>query len=105
MTDETTRSGLAGQSMRLMLLGRDSATSLGRSKNCTHCTSNIDICTCDLTKEEDINDVTAHIAAKYGRLDILVHCEGVVEHRGIADAPVATLDWQYAANVRGPPPK
>jgi NADP-dependent 3-hydroxy acid dehydrogenase YdfG len=55
-----------------------------------------------LTKAEEIEGACAHISDKYGRLDILVHCAGVIEHGNVAAAPLASMDLQYAANVRGP---
>jgi NADP-dependent 3-hydroxy acid dehydrogenase YdfG len=93
---------LAEQSVRLVLMGRDSAKLLPLAEKLRPFTAGIEVSACDLTKDEDVEKATAHIAAKYGRLDILVHSAGIIEHGRLADAPVATLDRQYAANVRGP---
>jgi NADP-dependent 3-hydroxy acid dehydrogenase YdfG len=43
-----------------------------------------------------------HVQREHGRLDILVHCAGVISHGKLADAPIVSLDDQFRANVRGP---
>ena len=93
---------LAKHSARLILMGRDGTKLLACEKELRSSTSSLETCVCDLTKPEQIDEACAHISDKYGRLDILVHCAGVIEHGSLADAPLASMDLQYAANVRGP---
>jgi short-subunit dehydrogenase len=56
----------------------------------------------DLTKDGDIEGLTRFIVDQFGRLDILVHCAGSIGHGTLETTPVASLDRQYSANVRGP---
>jgi NADP-dependent 3-hydroxy acid dehydrogenase YdfG len=56
----------------------------------------------DLTDDVQITTLVEQIAAVHGRLDILVHCAGTIEHGSVERAPVTLFDLQYAANVRGP---
>jgi NADP-dependent 3-hydroxy acid dehydrogenase YdfG len=93
---------LAKHSARLILMGRDRAKLLACAKGLRLSKSSVETCACDLTKAEQIEEACAHISDKYGRLDILVHCAGVIEHGNLADAPLVSMDLQYAANVRGP---
>src|SRR5262245_28292479 len=83
-------------------MGRDGAKLLLLAEKLKPATMGIDAFPCDLTKDEDVEQTTSQISAKYGRLDILIHCAGIIVHGRLADAPIATLDLQYAANVRGP---
>ena len=93
---------LAKHSARLILMGRDGTKLLACEKELRSSTSSLETRVCDLTKPEQIEEACAYISDRYGRLDILVHCAGVIEHGSLADAPLASMDLQYAANVRGP---
>ena len=93
---------LAKHSARLILMGRDGAKLLACAEGLRSFTSSVEACACDLTKAEEIEGACAHISDKYGRLGILVHCAGVIQHGNLADAPLVSMDLQYAANVRGP---
>jgi NADP-dependent 3-hydroxy acid dehydrogenase YdfG len=93
---------LAKHSARLILMGRDGAKLLSCAEGLRSFTSSVEACACDLTKDEEIEEACAHISDKYGRLDILVHCAGVIQHGNLANAPLLSMDLQYAANVRGP---
>src|SRR5512133_1499816 len=56
-------------------------------------------CPMDLTRDEDVERLAAHVAQQFGRLDILVHCAGAIDHGKLEHAPLAAFDRQYAANV------
>jgi NADP-dependent 3-hydroxy acid dehydrogenase YdfG len=56
----------------------------------------------DLTNDADVRELAQFVTAQFGRLDILVHCAGSIHHGKLESTPVASLDQQYAANVRGP---
>ena len=93
---------LAKHSARLILMGRTSAKLLACAEGLRSFTSSVEACACDLTKAEEIEGACAHISDKHGRLDILIHCAGVIQHGNLADAPLVSMDLQYAVNVRGP---
>jgi NADP-dependent 3-hydroxy acid dehydrogenase YdfG len=54
----------------------------------------------DLTSSEQTRELARELEREAGRLDVLVHCAGVIVHGRIEDTPVGSLDDQYAANVR-----
>src|SRR5262249_55382181 len=57
---------------------------------------------CDLTDDDELDDLVPAVLARFGRLDILLHCAGTIAHGPVQASPVADLDAQYAANVRSP---
>jgi NADP-dependent 3-hydroxy acid dehydrogenase YdfG len=56
----------------------------------------------DLTQESEILSLVDTVEARFGRLDILVHCAGAIWHEKLTTAPAEMLDMQYVSNVRGP---
>lgn len=93
---------LAKHSARIILMGRDGAKLLARADGLRSFAASVETYACDLTKPEEIEEACARISDKHGRLDMLVHCAGVIQHGSLADAPLVCMDLQYAANVRGP---
>lgn len=93
---------LARHGARLILMGRDGAKMRALAEQLRPSASSVEACACDLTKAEEIEAACTDIADKHGRLDILIHCAGVIQHGSLADAPLASMDLQYAANIRGP---
>lgn len=63
---------------------------------------NVEFYPCDITRDDEIEGLRSWIADTHHRLDILVHCAGMIDHGKLAEAPVLSLDRQYQANVRGP---
>jgi NADP-dependent 3-hydroxy acid dehydrogenase YdfG len=95
-------SGLATHEAILCLPCRDKEKLEARARDLWAASPRVDPCRCDLTNDDEIEALCAHIANEYGRLDVLVHCAGAIDHGKLADAPVSSLDRQYHANVRGP---
>jgi NADP-dependent 3-hydroxy acid dehydrogenase YdfG len=91
-------SALAREGARVWLCGRDAAKLQSLEKQLHAAKSS----TLDLTRDSDIERLAALVAAETGRMDILVHCAGVIDHGKLENAPVASLDRMYGANVRGP---
>jgi NADP-dependent 3-hydroxy acid dehydrogenase YdfG len=56
----------------------------------------------DLTKDEEVARLAREFGSVCGRVDVLVHCAGVIGHGKIEEAAVDTFDEQYKANVRAP---
>ncbi len=54
----------------------------------------------DLTKTGEMEALASELEREARRLDVLVHCAGVIAHGRIEDASAQSLDQQYAANVR-----
>lgn len=94
--------GLAQHQAILCISGRDQSKLNQVAKRLREASPQVSIFPCDLTKEEDIKGLKAHVMKEYGRLDILVHCAGAIDHGKLAEAPLSSLDLQYRANVRGP---
>lgn len=55
----------------------------------------------DLTKEGDLEPLLQFLRSA-GRLDILIHCAGVILPNQMKRARVEDMDLQYATNVRAP---
>ena len=55
----------------------------------------------DLTVEEDLNPLLQYLQ-QAGRLDILVHCAGLIRQDAMEDANVEDFDLQFFTNVRAP---
>jgi NADP-dependent 3-hydroxy acid dehydrogenase YdfG len=93
---------LARQRATLCLLGRDMSKLRARAEILRASSPRVDPQPCDLTENGQIEAVHSHVARQYGRVDILVHCGGAIDHGNVADTPLSVLDHLYRANVRGP---
>jgi NADP-dependent 3-hydroxy acid dehydrogenase YdfG len=95
---------LARQGATICAVGRDRSKleALCSRVSATHSTSKIEPHSMDLTDENSITALTETIAARYGRLDILVHSAGAIAHGKLEEATAAEFDLLYSANVRGP---
>ncbi len=94
--------GLSRAGANIVMVGRDRAKLDAAARKLPSGPQTVLTSPRDLTKAEDIDGLFDIVAAVGERLDILVHCAGVVEHGPLADAPLSSLDRQYQANVRGP---
>lgn len=56
----------------------------------------------DLTVDSDIDRIAQLLRNDFSRLDILVHCAGVIHHNRMENARVEHLDEQYATDIRAP---
>ena len=92
----------ARQRATLCLLGRD----INKLKACAEIlrafSPRVDPHPCDLTRDNQIETVQSYVMKQYGRIDVLVHCGGGIDHGKVADAPLSVLDHLYETNVRGP---
>lgn len=89
---------LAGEGARVCLAGRDKA-------KLDALASRLDKARAypmDLTRDDEIERLAAQVGKEFGRIDVLVHCAGAIDHGKLEEAPVPTLDRLYAANVHGP---
>ena len=88
---------LAAQGATVYLVGRNAD-----KLNALAQTLNAEAHVADLTKDDDITALAAHVRAAHSKLDILVHSAGAIAHGKLETESVSVLDAQYAANVRGP---
>lgn len=86
----------------LYLVGRDATGLRARADDLAACSPGAVAVRCDLSDDGQIEALGARIQDKHGRVDVLVHCAGIVEHGKLADTPVSSLDRLYSVNVRGP---
>ena len=91
---------LAHQGARICAVGRNSA-GLAETVAAAGPLSEVTDFQVDLTSEPSLELLVCHLET-VGRLDILVHCAGVVWQERMEDARVEDLDLQYATNVRAP---
>lgn len=56
----------------------------------------------DLAQDENIEGLKQLLATRFGRLDILIHSAGVIQHNLTSNSRTDDLDLQYAVNVRSP---
>lgn len=94
--------GLATEGATLCLVGRN----LGnlelvaeRARTTAHGVFTYQI---DLTRDQDIHDLTARLSRDVGVVDLLVHSAGVFSFGRIDSDPIENLDQQYRTNLRAP---
>jgi len=92
---------LAREGVELCLLGRDS-TKLAATAAVARPFSSVTEFQLDLTVEEAFQPLVQHLEEGPGRLDVLIHCAGVIQQSPMERASIADLDFQYATNVRAP---
>ena len=56
----------------------------------------------DLAAKASIGQLKQLLAREFGRLDVLVHCAGVIHHNPMSLARMEDLDDQYAVDIRAP---
>jgi NADP-dependent 3-hydroxy acid dehydrogenase YdfG len=56
----------------------------------------------DLTRDGDIKELAATIQRDHGRVDVLVHCAGIIVPGRLESASDEDFDRQYRLNVRAP---
>ncbi len=91
---------LAQQGARICAVGRSSA-GLRETVAAVRPLSEVTDFQIDLTADKKLEDLIRHLS-NAGRLDVLVHCSGVICRGRMEDARVEDLDLQYATNVRAP---
>jgi NADP-dependent 3-hydroxy acid dehydrogenase YdfG len=95
-------SALAERSVWMCLSGRDHSKLDAVASQLRATSPRVECRPTDLTNDGEIEALVRFVTDQFGRLDILVHCAGAIGHGKLESTPVASLDRQYTANVRGP---
>lgn len=56
----------------------------------------------DLVQDESVGRLERLIGTEFGRLDILIHCAGVIKHSLMSSANMEDFDTQYTVDIRMP---
>lgn len=87
---------------RVVLVGRNEERLARAAASVREAGSEATTCAVDLTLEEAPDQVLAAALEAFGAVDVLVHSAAIWEPRPFLDAPLETLDRQWAINVRAP---
>lgn len=94
--------GLAAQGAKLCLVGRQLETLETVAAVARETAPKVLSYCADLTADEDIYRLKAHLERDLGQVDLLIHSAGVISMGPLQTASVQDLDCQYRANVRAP---
>lgn len=94
--------GLADLVDRFVLVGRD----LGKLERVGEALGllgkHVQLLPRDLSSGQEVADLASLIRGHCERLDLLIHCAGVIRTGTVEDAGAENLDWHYAVNLRAP---
>jgi NADP-dependent 3-hydroxy acid dehydrogenase YdfG len=93
---------LATQGITLCLVGRKLERLEAVAENARATALRVLCYRADLTLDDDIRNLTAHLQRDYRHVDLLIHSAGVISIGPLEATPVKDLDWQYRTNVRAP---
>jgi NAD(P)-dependent dehydrogenase (short-subunit alcohol dehydrogenase family) len=57
--------------------------------------------TCDITSDDDCNQVATHIHEEFGSIDILVNCAGVIIRKDVVELSEKEWDFVLGVNLKG----
>ncbi len=93
--------GLAARGTTVCLVGRQQET-LAAVANSARKAARVLIFQTDLTKDDEIRDLTGKIKRDLPGVDLLIHSAGVISLGRLESESAETFDWQYRTNVRAP---
>ncbi|MGH9502227.1 MAG: SDR family oxidoreductase [Terriglobales bacterium] len=93
---------LAAQGTTLCLVGRRPETLQAVAEAIREKTQEVVFCPADLSDEAEVNRLVADIRDKVKRVDILIHCAGVIHLGPLESASIEDMDEHYRTNVRAP---
>jgi NADP-dependent 3-hydroxy acid dehydrogenase YdfG len=93
---------LAERGAGVVLVGRREAPLEEVARAAPATSAGVRVLPADLTDDEQVEGLRSTLEGNGGRLDVLVHCAGVISHGAIEHADVADLDAQYRTNLRAP---
>jgi len=92
---------LSQEGVHLCLVGRNSKA-LAETAAMTQQFSEAESFEIDITVEQNSRSLRLRLERELGRLDILVHCAGVIRQAAMGQSSTEDFDLQYATNVRAP---
>jgi short-subunit dehydrogenase len=93
---------LAEQGAALFLIGRNRETIEATAEAARVTARRVLTHEADLTKDDDIHQLTARLQREFPSVDLLIHSAGVISLGRLESAPIEDLDRQYRINVRVP---
>lgn len=93
---------LAREGTGLWLLGRERATLEEVARLASATTDSATAHEADLRAEQEIAALVERLRESATRVDILVHCAGIIALGRVEEAAIGDFDRQYETNVRGP---
>jgi NAD(P)-dependent dehydrogenase (short-subunit alcohol dehydrogenase family) len=91
---------LARHGAQILAVGRNSAA-LAETVAAVQPSSSVTAFQIDLNSDENLEPLVRHLT-DVGRLDVLIHCAGVIRQGLMEQANIEDLDLQYVTNVRAP---
>ena len=93
---------LSEERANLHLIGRNARALEGITQQARKNSPQVSAYLADLNADADLAKLQADLTRECDRLDILVHCAGVIAMGPVASAPLDEFDRQYRTNVRAP---
>lgn len=92
---------LAQERVKIIAVGRNSTTLSETVEQARKFSDAVGL-ELDLTADSSIEHITEYVESSSKRLDILIHCAGVIVQGTMEKSSLQDLDAQYQANVRAP---
>lgn len=93
--------GLAQEHVKIIAVGRNPTTLAETVEQARKFSDAVGL-ELDLTADSSIEHITEYVESSSKRLDILIHCAGVIVQGTMEKSSLQDLDAQYQANVRAP---
>ena len=85
--------GFAMQGANLMLLARREERLKEVKENLEKYGTKIEICKCDVTSVEDIDNAVSKTRQEFGKVDVLVNCAGSAKNNGVLN--MTDEEWEF----------
>jgi NAD(P)-dependent dehydrogenase (short-subunit alcohol dehydrogenase family) len=93
--------GLAGAGARLVLAARRVANLEKLAAELESGGSEVMVCACDVSREEDVDALVAATVERFGTIDVLVNNAGITEVVPAEEEPLARFEEVVAVNLTG----
>jgi len=93
--------GYLAEGANVLMADLDEATAQETAELTKHERSRAEVCGVDVADGESVRAMVALAEARFGRLDILVHCAGIIHRAEFLDLTEEIFDRIIAVNLRG----
>lgn len=93
---------LAEEHVRLHLIGRNHQALSDIAERARRNSPEVFLYQSDLSVDDTLEKLTVTLKANCVRLDVLVHCAGIISLASVERASITDFDQQYKTNVRAP---